>query len=353
MKFTEGKNTAFYTGLQEAINLYFQRTGYSKYGNSTIWIKLFLLLSLYLASYAGIYLFQEQKWLALLSAILLGLTGVMIVFNIVHDASHHAISKHRSINQALCLLGDWVGINTYIWNIRHNIQHHTFTNILGGDLIIENIPLIRLTPATPHRGFHRFQVGYAPFLYAGYALYWIAIIDIKLFFRKKICNLRNLSHSHWEWAKLIFFKSLYIFQIIICPILFTDFSWQEVLLGFMIMHAVSGILLSFVAVLGHFVPQTSFPIPNAQAQINSSWSEHQLHATIDFAPHSRIINWITGGLNTHVAHHLFPHICHCHYRAITPIIEDYCRQYGYRYQKESIVNAVQSHFKYLYHLGKA
>ncbi|HEX2629911.1 MAG TPA: fatty acid desaturase, partial [Chitinophagaceae bacterium] len=77
------------------------------------------------------------------------------------------------------------------------------------------------------------------------------------------------------------------------------------------------------------------------------WSEHELEATIDFAPSSRLINWITGGLNTHVAHHLYPSVCHTHYYAITPIIEQYCREQGYPYRKESLGNALISHFRFL------
>ena len=252
----------------------------------------------------------------------------------------------------LCLLGDFVGINTYIWDIRHNIQHHTFTNILGGDLIIENIPLIRLTPANKHRGFHKLQLFYAPILYAFYSLYWTLVIDFRLFMKKEICNLKNIHHSARQWFVLFFFKLLYVIYMLILPVIFTDFFWYEVLLGFLIMHLFSGILLSLVAVLGHFVPQTSFPIPNEQGKIDTSWSEHQLHATIDFAPQSKVVNWITGGLNTHVAHHLFPEICHCHYLSITPIIESYCKEHGYHYQKETMGNALASHFRYLKKLGE-
>jgi len=121
----------------------------------------------------------------------------------------------------------------------------------------------------------------------------------------------------------------------------------------MIMHCFGGLLLSLVAVLGHFVLNTSFPKPNDNDEIETTWSEHELEATIDFAPTSRIIHWITGGLNTHVAHHLFPKMCHCHYYEITPIIKEYCLANGYSYRQESLKGAIVSHFKYLNKLSKA
>jgi linoleoyl-CoA desaturase len=167
---------------------------------SGIWVKLALVFSTYSLCYFGIYYFQSEPLFAQLYAILMGLCGVMLVFNVVHDASHNALLKSKKTNQWLCYLGDLVGINTYIWDIRHNIQHHSFTNILGGDLIVENIPLIRLTPAAKWHGFHKLQIFYAPILYSLYSLYWTLGIDFKLFFKKEICNMRNITHTKKQWA---------------------------------------------------------------------------------------------------------------------------------------------------------
>jgi linoleoyl-CoA desaturase len=77
---------------------------------------------------------------------IMGLSGVMIVFNIVHDASHNVLFKNKSLNKAAAYFGDLMGMNSYIWNIRHNIQHHTFTNVAGGDVLLDNIPFIRVCP---------------------------------------------------------------------------------------------------------------------------------------------------------------------------------------------------------------
>ncbi len=284
--------------------------------------------------------------------VILGLAGVMVVFNIVHDASHHAVFKGGKWNNYFRYLGDIMGINTYIFDIRHNKQHHLYTNILGGDLIIENIPLIRLSRHQPHKKFHRYQHYYTPVFYFLYSLYWIFIIDFRLFRKKEICNYKNIKHANSEWVKLYLFKAFYVFYIIILPWILTPLSIWQVLGLFLLMHAAGGLLLSIVAVLGHFVEGPSFPSVE-NGVIDNSWSEHELEATIDFAPKSRIINWITGGLNTHVAHHLFPRMCHVHYYTVTQIIERYCRENGYSYKKESLAGALLSHFKYLKKLSVA
>jgi len=270
----------------------------------------------------------------------------MIVFNLVHDASHQAVSKNKKVNKFVCFLGDIVGINTHIWDIRHNIQHHTFTNILGGDLIIESIPFIRLSPQQPYKRFHKYQVFYAPILYMFYSFYWMFIIDFKLFFKKDICNLHDINHPPKEWFVLFTTKLFYIFYMIILPWTFTHYALLNVIAFFLIMHMAAGLLLSFVAVMGHFVEGPIFP-DATNGIIDNSWSEHELEATIDFAPKSKIVNWITGGLNTHVAHHLFPSICHVHYYDLTRIIENYCIENNYQYKKESLWDGLKSHFRFL------
>jgi linoleoyl-CoA desaturase len=351
MKFEKGKGSDFYNGLTKKVNEYLHKQKNNRFASESIYSKGLILLSIYLACYSSIYIFHQNYSALIALYILLGLSGVMVVFNLVHDASHEAISKNKKVNNRIRYLGDLVGINTYIWDIRHNVQHHSFTNVVGGDIVIENIPLLRISPNQPLQKFHTYQRYYCILLYMFYSFYWIFIIDFRLFFQKEICNLKNIKHPQKEWIKLILFKSFYITYMIVLPIVFTGIPWQYVLFLFLLMHIIAGLLLSLVAVLGHFVIGPAFPEPQ-NGIIPNSWSEHELEATIDFAPSSKIIHWITGGLNTHVAHHLYPQVSHTHYYAITPIIEKYCKANGYNYRKESLSGALVSHFKFLKKLSK-
>ena len=347
MKYTHTNNNSFFTGLKENVNNYFIEAGQSIYGNIELLIKGVAIIIMYITANAAIYMLHDNYAAYAICYIIMGFSGVMIVFNIVHDASHNALFRNRKYNKMISYIGDLVGINTYIWDIRHNVQHHSFTNILGGDLIIEHIPLIRLSPHQPYHKYHRYQVFYAPVLYMLYSFYWIFVIDFKLFFKKEICNLKNIQHPSAEWIKLIFFKSVYIFYSLIAPALFTPLTFLQCLGFFFLMHIAAGLLLSGVALLGHFVEGPSFPEADKNGHIDNSWSEHQIEATIDFAPDSKIINWVTGGLNTHVAHHLFPKMCHIHYFKVTPIIKEYCLKNHYEYNKESLLSALTSHMSYL------
>lgn len=351
MKFTHSNNSPFYLGLRSVVDAHFKQRTTSRFADWNITIKAFVLIGTYFTALALIMFYCESFAAFALWYAVMGVSAVMIVFNLVHDASHNALSKRSWVNSLGRYIGDFVGINTYIWDIRHNIQHHTFTNVLGGDLIIENIPLIRLSQHQPHHKMHRYQLFYAPLLYLFYSFYWIMVIDFKLFFKKEICNFKNIKHPTREWVKLFVFKGIYLTHTLILPWLLTPLSFGQTLLLFMIGHWAAGGLLSMVAVLGHFVEGPSFPEPQ-NGKLHTSWAEHELAATIDFAPNSKVANWITGGLNTHVVHHLFPKMCHTHYYEVTKLIESYCKDNGYPYRKESFVNALRSHFRYLKRLGE-
>lgn len=352
MEFAKSNNTPFFKEVVQAVHTYFKDQQLSMLGNRNMLVKGLVIVGTYFTCYSFI-LFSDIGLLGKqLLAIVMGFCGVLTVFNIVHDASHNAIFRKKKWNKLASYLGDIMGINTYIWDIRHNIQHHHYTNVLGGDIIIENVPLVRLSEHQKYHWFHRYQILYAPFLYVFYSFYWIFVIDFKLFFQKEICDLHNITHPRNEWLKLVFFKTLYVTYSIVIPILVMDIAWYYIVIGFLVMHGFAGALLSSIALLGHFVEGPVFPEPNEQGQIESSWGDHELDATIDFANKSRFAHWFTGGLNTHIPHHLFPGICHVHYYDLVDVIKEVCEKHGKVYQQESFLHAMASHFRYLKRLSQ-
>ncbi|HEX2532864.1 MAG TPA: hypothetical protein VHK69_03955, partial [Chitinophagaceae bacterium] len=114
MKFAKGKGSDFYTGLNIRINQYFRQTGRDRFGSRALYGKGAVLLLAYAGCYACLFLFAGRYAVLVPACIGLGLSGVMIVFNLVHDAAHGAVSSSKRINTALTTLGDLVGINTYI-----------------------------------------------------------------------------------------------------------------------------------------------------------------------------------------------------------------------------------------------
>ena len=87
------------------------------------------------------------------------------------------------------------------------------------------------------------------------------------------------------------------------------------------MHWTTGLILGTVFQLAHVVEGLEQPLPNAEGLVDSDWAVHELHTTSDFARNNLFLFWYIGGLNFQIEHHLFPHICHIHYRKIATIVE--------------------------------
>ena len=111
--------------------------------------------------------------------------------------------------------------------------------------------------------------------------------------------------------------------------------------------------LSVVFQLAHCVEEAAFPMPRPDTgRMERAWAAHQFETTVDFARGSRLLSWFIGGLNFQIEHHLFPRICHVHYPAIAPLVEETCREFGLRYMAhETFLAGVVSHFRWLRRMG--
>jgi len=86
--------------------------------------------------------------------------------------------------------------------------------------------------------------------------------------------------------------------------------------------------------------------------LENNWAVHQLHTTTNFGNKSRWFSWYVGGLNFQIEHHLFPNICHVHYRNIAEIVRGTAKEYGLPYKNVStFVSALYRHLKLLKYLG--
>ena len=102
------------------------------------------------------------------------------------------------------------------------------------------------------------------------------------------------------------------------------------------------------------MPECDHPNPNKEGTIENNWAIHQLQTTSNYAPKSRFFSWFVGGLNFQVEHHLFPNICHIHYKKLSPIVKKTALEFGYPYHSfATFLEALRCHTRHLKQLGKA
>ncbi len=356
IKFNTLNHPEFFKELRFRVNNYFKETNKSKYANANMVIKTIFMLTLYILPFSLIiFNVFENSWVVFSLWVLMGYGMAGIGFSIMHDANHGAYSKNKTINKYLGYLINLVGGSAVNWKIQHNVLHHSFTNIDGFDEDIDSGNLMRFSFSQKRYKLHRLQQFYAWFLYGLITISWSIkkdFIQLKRYKIKDLIKTQNITYKS-AFLKLILAKLFYASYIIVIPILFSSQAWWLTVTFYFIMHFVCGFTLSTIFQSAHIVSKTSFPKPSKEGKMENNWAIHQLNTTANFAKNNFPLSWFIGGLNFQIEHHLFPNICHVHYRKISKIVKKTATEYGLPYHTHTtFIEALISHTKLLTKLGK-
>ena len=340
----------FYSTLKKSVDQYFTSNNLKKTGNWKLYLKTVILIPLALLIYVILLFTDYAAWVGASLSILLGLTLVSIAFNIMHDACHGSYSSRKWVNELMGLTMNALGANAYIWKIKHNVVHHTYTNVDGIDDDIAKSPVLRHCPSQKWMPAHRFQHIYMFFLYAVSTILWVFLTDMIKYFSRKII-VTEMKFTLKEHIIFWVSKLLYIGFYIVIPVLML--GWQTWLAGYLIINITMGLTLSLVFQLAHVVEKTEFEVAEEKPKvIDTEWAIHEIRTTANFAPGNKIVSWFVGGLNFQVEHHLFPRVSHVHYAALSKIVKEHCDQFGIPYHSyPKMRQAVASHIRVMKALG--
>jgi len=354
LRFATG-NAQFFATLNQRVNQYFKSNNISKHANAEMVIKTIFMLSLYLVPYVLLLSGYIQGTFAMwITTIVMGLGMAGIGLSIMHDANHGAYSSKPWINDLLGLTLNLVGGHSFNWKVQHNVLHHTYTNVHEVDEDISPRGVLRMAPGSPWKPMHRYQHLYAWFFYGLLTFVWILFKDFNRLWKYQKTGFvsRQKSTAIKEWTVLLLTKLTYLFYICILPIQLLDIGFGTWFIGFLTMHYISGFILAIIFQPAHVVDGTIYPEPDGNGNLENNWAIHQMQTTTNFAMNSKWFSWYVGGLNFQVEHHLFPQVCHIHYRQLAPILEATAKEFGVPYKKkETFLDAVLDHAKMMKVLG--
>lgn len=346
--------TDFEKELRKRVQLYFKTNNLDHTGNYKMVTKAIGMVLMYLVPMALFYIFQLPVWLYLLCWVVSGLGMSGIGMGVMHDALHGSYHKNSWVNRFLGASIYMICGNASTWKVQHNVLHHTFTNIDELDEDMDAGGLIRMHHNQPWKKMHKYQHLYFSFVYGLLTLNWLVTKDFKqaVKYRKRNIAPFNGEKQTYEWSKLVIGKILYVAVFLALPIVVAPYAWYWTVLGFVMMHYVSGVVLSFIFQLAHMVEIVEHEEKPEEGKMEVSWMEHQLRTTANFARKNKLISWYVGGLNFQVEHHLFPNICHIHYPAISKIVEETANEFNVMYRQfPTMAQALVSHFKYIHKLS--
>lgn len=346
----------FSATLNKRVHEYFKVNNLNRHGNTEMILKSVCMFSMYFIPYILILTGVVTGTFALISLVIImgiGLAGIGL--SVMHDANHGAYSGKAWVNTIIGYSLNLIGASSFNWKLQHNVLHHTYTNIHEEDEDIRPRGVLRLTPYAEWKKIHKYQFVYAWFLYGLMTITWMVINDFSRIVRYKKNGLvkKHNADIRKEWTILIFTKIVYVGYIFVIPVLFTSLAWWQIGLGLFIMHYLAGFILAIIFQPAHVIEGTEYPLPNEDHTLETNWAIHQLLTTTNFGNRSRWFSWYVGGLNFQIEHHLFPNICHVHYRKIATIVKDTALEFGLPYKSaKTFIGALAGHGRLLRQLGK-
>jgi linoleoyl-CoA desaturase len=341
----------FHRALRQRVDRYFADTGKRRRDCWQMYLKTAVIFSSFAASYLLLLFYAQSWWLVLLLSITLGLSMAGIGFNIQHDGGHQAYSSRPWVNRLMASTLDLLGGSSYFWARKHNKIHHSYSNIDGHDDDIDIGFFGRLAPYQRRLPFHRFQHFYLWILYGFLPMKWQLYDDFHDWTTGRVGGRRFARPRGWGLAQFITGRAVFFSLAFVVPMLLHP-VWA-VLLVYLAASMVQGVAMSVVFQMAHCVEIAAFPLPSADtSRMESTWAVHQVETTVDFARGNRVLSWFIGGLNFQIEHHLFPRICHIHYAAIAPMVEETCGEFGLTYlAHRTFREAIASHFRWLRRMG--
>jgi linoleoyl-CoA desaturase len=341
---------AFHAELKRSVASYFAATGRSQHGGVRMWIKTTIVFAWAGGSYVLLLQNGVSTWGRVLLALSLGLAMAAIGFNVMHDANHGSYARGRRANRILGFALDLIGGSSFLWRHKHNVLHHTYTNVSGADVDLGSNPLLRFAPDQPRRPIMRYQHLYIWILYAVYPLGWWLVDDFRKLATGEMDGNPFPRPRAAELAGALLGKAVFLGWAVVVPLALHP-SWR--VLPFMALTtATLGLTLATTFQLAHCVGQADFHDGRAGLRI-ADWATHQVTTTVDFARGNRLLCWYLGGLNFQVEHHLFPRISHLHYPALSRIVEATCAAHGVRYTAQpSLHAAIAANVRWLRSLGR-
>lgn len=310
-------------------------TRMSYYYGKLLWLVALLSTSVYILGFH-----RPCSWpLVTFGAALLGLFWQQLSF-LGHDLGHNAVTHQRSVDSWFFLMGTaFLGVSGQWWKLSHNV-HHVVTNSIESDPDIQHLPVFAITPAyfdnvysTYHgRTFYFNRLSHF-FVRHQHQLYYIvmAVARVNMYLQSFLCCFNQDTKVERRGLELC---ALVIYQCWFFALLSTLPSTSMKLLAFFVSHAVCG-LVHVQITLSHFAMPAYHGVGFSGPEDDFFHTQILASMNVDCP---RWLDWLHGGLQFQVEHHLLPRLPRHNLRyAMEKHIVPLCEKYGLKYQSYSFI----------------
>jgi fatty acid desaturase len=254
---------------------------------------------------------------------------------LVHDAGHGAIFSARWKNVLLGRLnaGLLLGMSFSWWCDDHN-RHHRYPNQIGRDPNVA-IPVLAFSEeqALEKRGLCRFAVKHQAYLFFPFSLLEAA--------SKRRAALKFLLRRP-NFLELIFFLSHYVIYF---WLLLRALPLPVAILFAAVSEGLYGLYLSLVFAPNH----KAMPILAQDSKLG--FLERQIATARNVRVH-RALDFLLGGANYQIEHHLFPRVPRNKFPEARNIVQAFCCSHAIPYQEMGFVETYRDVLRHLQHVSR-
>ncbi|MEV0011448.1 acyl-CoA desaturase [Streptomyces sp. NPDC051840] len=256
-----------------------------------------------------------------------------------HDAGHTQITGDRRAGRILALLHAnlLLGMNEAWWNDKH-VRHHANPNHVDKDPDVGVGALVwTQRQAVRREGFAR----------------WLTRNQARLFFPMlllegialKIYGFQFLSRQPARERAL----SAVLLAAHLClygALLLTVMSPGKALAFALVHHALFGLHLGMAFAPNH--KGMEMPDPDGDR-----WGHLQRQVLTSRNVRGAVVtDWLLGGLNYQIEHHLFPSMPRPHLRLAQPLVKAHCASLGMPYAETGVVESYRQALRYMHEVGE-
>lgn len=254
--------------------------------------------------------------------------------------------------------------------MRHHVYaHHCYTGIHRRDPDLTNSKLfLRKHPESSWKPLYEFQHLYVWFWLMIFPnQHWgQAYVYSQSVAKRKVFGvpLEDVKFKPRDYARFVIYTISFLFHFVLPifaiglgPMLITNFIiWTCIGISYFLVtlpnHDTDDVAKSLIS------PKTEKDGSNERVIKKIDWGEMQVrnssNHTIDENLLSHIVTEGWGGMNYQIEHHLFPSMCHVHYRKIAPIVQQTCKEFNIPYNaKKTWLHSVLGYYNLLKDMGKS
>lgn len=310
-------------------------TRYSYYVSKYIILTALFATALYL-TFTG-----TSPWTRLLGAVFMGVFWQQQAF-VGHDTAHTAITHDMEVDHLTgMIVGNTLGgIAIGWWKSTHNV-HHVVCNSVEADPDIQHMPIFAVTDKILAKPFYslyhlkwvtfdplsKLLVSFQHYLY--YPIMCLARFN--LYLQSLILLLSpnsDVKYPRTELALCLTFHAWFT------AMLFTLPTATERIAYLLIANGVTG-LLHVQITLSHFAMETYHGITYTDND-REGWFHTQLRTSLD-VDCPKWLDWLHGGLQFQVEHHMFPRLPRHNLRYVHERVRAICAKHGETHHTQTFV----------------